>query len=87
MEDPTVDNRGIEQETKAEKFKRLVTKRLTNAVKTIQLVGNCADEASYDYTDEQADTVIEVLEKEIDAVKAKFKGSEVAGEDPNPYNL
>ena len=38
---------------KAEKFKALAEKRVNNAIKQLQLIGNLSNTSSYEYTDEQ----------------------------------
>ena len=58
-------------ETKGAKFARVVTPRVSKALKAISLIGNCSG-AGYDYTPEQASQIIIALSKEIDVLEAKF---------------
>lgn len=60
-----------ENESKNERFKRLVVDRVNKAVKAIDRVGNCAGSA-YDYTPEEAEAVMTALESAVANVKAKY---------------
>lgn len=57
---------------KAEKFKELAEKRVTETLKKLQLIGNLANKNNYDYTDEQVKQIIDTLESEIKSLKNKF---------------
>ena len=57
---------------KAEKFKELAEKRVTDTLKKLQLIGNLANKNNYDYTDEQVKQIIYTLESEIKTLKLKF---------------
>lgn len=59
--------------TKAENFKRLAEKRVTECVKKIRLISNLANKNNYEYTEEQAKKIISALENEILNLKKKFK--------------
>lgn len=60
-----------ENESKNERFKRLVVDRVNKAVKAIDRVGNCAGSA-YEYTPEEVEAVITALESAVANVKAKY---------------
>lgn len=68
-----------QQETKHEKFVRLVEARTNKAAEMIRLIGNCANKGSYDYSEEDVKKIFTYLEKEIKNAKARFGGSD--GED------
>lgn len=60
-----------ENESKNERFKRVVVDRVNKAVKAIDRVGNCAGRG-YDYTPEEAEALITALESAVANVKAKY---------------
>lgn len=57
---------------KAAKFKALVQKRTSNAIKSMRLVGNMAS-PNYIYSVDQVDKVISALQAEVDTVHEAFK--------------
>ena len=61
-----------ENETKADKFKRLGTARLSKALKTIKLIGNLSG-AGYDYDDDQIKKIEDALSGQVTATMQKFK--------------
>lgn len=65
-------------ETKADRFVRVVTPRIMKAVKAIKQIGNCAG-ASYESTPEQIRQIDDALTTAIDLVRGKFvQGTEPA---------
>jgi len=60
-----------EVETKHDKFKRLATPRVTNALKKIELIGNLAS-SSYEYTPEEVEKIFAALLQTLDSTKARF---------------
>ena len=62
-------------ETKADRFKRVVTPRVSKAMKAIQVVGFCAG-ATYEYTATQTEKIIDSLTREIDKLRNKFEAKE-----------
>lgn len=67
-----------ENETKADRFKRLGSHRIGRALKAIQRVGNLAS-ANYEYTPEQVQKLSDALTTELKLTLAKFH-PKVAGE-------
>lgn len=59
-------------EAPEDKFKRIATLRVPNAIKRIKLIGNLSASA-YKYTDEQIDKITASLRQAVDEVEAKFK--------------
>jgi hypothetical protein len=55
------------------KFVRLATKRVSNALKAIQLVGNLSNKSNYDYTDADVQKIFRALQDELSASKKKFE--------------
>jgi len=61
-------------ENKHDKFKRLATPRVTNALKKIELIGNLAT-SSYEYTPEEVEKIFLSLKQAIDNAKNRFSSS------------
>lgn len=59
-------------ETKREKFVRIVEARTNKIIDMIRLLGNCANRANYDYTEEDVQKIFSTLDKEIKAAKLKY---------------
>ena len=59
-------------ENKKQKFERLVNKRVNNALKQLDLVGNLSNKNVYDYSEDEINQVIEVLNKKIRELKTRF---------------
>ena len=57
---------------KAEAFKRVGSKRVTNAIRTIRGVAKVANRNAYTYTDEQASRIVETLRDELNSLEAAF---------------
>lgn len=60
-----------QQESKADKFKRLATMRTNNALKAMNGLGKLAS-SSYEYTPEQVEKIFQALQKTLDNAKDKF---------------
>lgn len=60
-------------ETKAQKFSRLATKRVGDALKKINAIGNLAG-ASYEKTPEQVERIKELLTGAVKATVARLEG-------------
>ena len=63
-----------ETETKHDKFKRLATQRVTNALKKIELIGNLAT-SSYEYSAEEVEKIFTSLQQTLDSTKGRFSKS------------
>jgi hypothetical protein len=66
-----------EGETNAEKFRRVGTPRINNAIKTIGLLEALANKSVYDYTDEQRRVIENSLDSAVQRVKDAFAGKSV----------
>lgn len=55
-----------------EKFVRLANKRVLNAIKCIQLIGNLSNRSNYDYTDDDVQKIFRALQQELAACKKQF---------------
>ncbi len=56
-----------------DKFVRLANKRVSNALKAIQLVGNLSNKSNYDYTDEGVNKILKAIQDELNACKKRFE--------------
>jgi hypothetical protein len=57
--------KGFENESKEERFKRVVSPRLMRAVKQIEGISKCSNKSLYDYTEEDVDTMFDYLEEAV----------------------
>ena len=58
-------------ESKQDKFKRLASKRVTNAIHKIELIGNLSG-SSYECNAEDAEKIINALQQAVNGVKDRF---------------
>jgi len=58
-------------ETKEQRFIRVVTPRVTKAVKMIKIIGNCAG-STYEYTPEQVEQIFVGLQTAMVELKGRF---------------
>ena len=68
-----------------EKFVELANKRVTKAIKDLRLIGNLANRRAYKYDDADAKKIIRTLQRELDVVKARFRGDE--GNEDSIFSL
>lgn len=54
-------------------FKRIAEYRTKNVLKQISLLSNCANRASYDYTEEQVEKMFGYISEAYDTARAKFQ--------------
>jgi hypothetical protein len=59
--------------TDREKFVRLATRRVSNALKAMQLIGNLANRSNYDYTETDGQKIFRALQDELSASRKKFE--------------
>jgi hypothetical protein len=55
-----------------DKFVDLAKKRVSKAMKDIQLIGNLSNRSNYDYTEEDVAKIMKALSDEISACRRKF---------------
>lgn len=55
------------------KFVELANARVARAVKDLRLIGNLANKRNYEYTDDEAKTLLKVLEFEMEALRNRFR--------------
>lgn len=67
------------------KFIELANKRVTRTIKDLRLVGNLANKRAYSYSENDAKKIIRALQREVDVLKARFRGDD--GEDDSIFSL
>lgn len=68
-----------------ERFVALASSRVNAAIHQLRLVGNLANKKNYEYSAEDAQKITRVLQKEIEELKAKFKGENK--DEPSIFTL
>lgn len=63
-----------EAENKHDKFKRLATQRVKNALKKIELIGNLSS-SGYEYGPEEVEKIFAALQHTLDSTKNRFSKS------------
>lgn len=61
------------RESDREKFIRLANKRVSNALKAIDLIGNLSNKSNYDYSDSDVVKIFRALNEEIQRAKTRFE--------------
>jgi hypothetical protein len=56
-----------------EKFVRLANKRVSNALKALQLIGNLSNKSNYDYTEADVQKIFKALHDELSSSRKKFE--------------
>jgi ABC-type Fe3+-hydroxamate transport system substrate-binding protein len=59
-----------------ERFVGLANKRVTSAIQQLRLVGNLANRKNYVYGPEDAKKIVRALQRELDDLKARFRGED-----------
>ncbi len=59
---------------KRKKFEDIAVRRVNRVIKEIRLIGNLSNRSSYEYSDEDVRKIVKALQREVDAVKARFEG-------------
>lgn len=62
----------MSEESKRERFARLIEKRLPKAVDSLRLLGNLANPSAYEYNPETIKKVISYLRDAVDQLEDKF---------------
>ncbi len=60
-----------ENETKNERFKRIASKRVTNAISKVELIGKLSS-YGYEYSAEDIEKIFTALQETLDNTKALF---------------
>ena len=60
-------------ESKRERFVRLTEARTNKIIDMIQLLGNCANANTYEYTQQDVDQIFSAIEAELREAKKKYQ--------------
>jgi len=60
-------------ESKREKFVRLAEARTNKIIDMIQLLGNCSNTGTYEYTQSDVDQIFSAIESELKETKKRFQ--------------
>ena len=63
------------REQDRQKFVQLANRRVSSAMKAIQLVGNLSNKSNYDYTEEDVAKIMKALQTELNACKKRFESA------------
>lgn len=76
---PTVSKKPVvkdaEKESKSDLFLRLATPRVEKVLKSLRILGNCANRNTYEYTEQQVDKMMEKLDNAFTLTMTKFHNS------------
>lgn len=61
------------RESKHQRFQRLAEKRVTEALRRLRLVGNLANRANYEYSDDQVRQITDALDADLRQLKSRFR--------------
>lgn len=67
-----------------ERFRRLAEKRVNRTIKDLQLIGNLSNRSNYEYTGEEVEKILRVLEAELRKVRQTFSHK---GRSESPFSL
>lgn len=62
----------INNETPAERFKRLATSRTNIVLDRLRVLGNCSNRQVYEYTKEDIEKIFSAIERALKETKSKF---------------
>lgn len=60
-------------ESKSDRFVRIAEARTNKILDMIQLLGNCANKSTYDYSKEDVKKIFNAIEEELRLAKSKFE--------------
>lgn len=58
---------------KRERFLEMAEKRTNAVLQRLQVLGNCANRQSYDYTPEDVEKIFDAIDRQLALVKARFQ--------------
>ena len=67
------------KETRNEKFKRLATKRVNDILYRLDVLSNCSNKSSYEYSEEEINKIFRAIENKVKETKASFRVSKKEG--------
>jgi ABC-type Fe3+-hydroxamate transport system substrate-binding protein len=67
------------------RFVDLANKRVTSAILQLRLIGNLSNRKNYEYDADDAKKIVRTLQRELDDLKARFKGED--SDDSSIFSL
>jgi short-subunit dehydrogenase len=64
------------EESKEARFIRVAEARTNKIINMVQLLGNCANRSTYEYTKEDVQKIFNAIQEELRQAKAKFEIAE-----------
>lgn len=64
---------ALPERNKRAKFVEIATRRVNRVIKEIRLISNLSNRSAYEYSDEDVRKIARALQKELDAMKARFE--------------
>lgn len=64
--------KGLENETKRDKFVRLAEARTNKIIDMIQLLGNCSNTSQYEFSQKDVDKIFKAIQVELDEARKRF---------------
>ncbi len=62
----------MKEETKREKFVRIAEARTNKIINMIQLLGNCSNQSTYEYTSKDVNKIFNAIQAELDEAKKRY---------------
>ena len=75
---PTLKETLGRDPNKAEKFTYLAEQRMTKALKSLKHIQNLANRSQYEYTEQQAQVMVDALDAAVEHIKDRFSQSPAA---------
>ncbi len=66
---------GETNEQRADRFKRLATKRTNIVLDRIRVLGNCANRGAYEYSEAEINKIFSEIDRLLKVTRAKFQVS------------
>ena len=60
-------------EEKRDRFRRLASQRTNNVLKAIQVLGNCSNKSTYNYTSDEINKIFSEIDRKLKETKTQFK--------------
>ena len=69
------------KETKRERFMRIAESRTNKIIDMIELLGNCSNRGTYEYSKEDVKKIFAAIETELKNAKARFEIADSEGKE------
>lgn len=64
-----------QNETRADRFKRLATQRTNAIIDKLRILGNLSNKSNYEYSEEDIRKILAAIETQLKITKARFTGN------------